>query len=167
MTFGVAGEALRAQAMNSIRYSRAAVAMMVSPFLLLAGGCAPAETGLKNTTLPAKDDTAQVLPLQRPAIRLAGRAAVPIDSIGLDQADKQVTIAGRVVQRAALLKGWLYEIQDETGSLWVLSDRSEPQIEAQVTVDGIVRFEPIVVGEIDAGSVYLEEAGSGSQREIP
>ena len=37
--------------------------------------------------------------------------------------------------------------------------------EQQVTVEGTLRYEPIVVGEIDAGDVYLEEQAYRQENE--
>ncbi|MEM6868681.1 MAG: hypothetical protein AAF528_09910, partial [Cyanobacteria bacterium P01_C01_bin.121] len=85
------------------------------------------------------------------------RAVEPIDSLMADREADRVAVSGTVTQRAAILDGWLYEVEDETGRLWVLTERSEPELGAIATVEGIVRYEAIVVGEIDAGSVYLEE----------
>ncbi|MEO0769748.1 MAG: hypothetical protein AAFY72_09985 [Cyanobacteria bacterium J06649_4] len=95
--------------------------------------------------------------LRLPDIRLISRAAVPIDSLMADSADKTVAVSGEIVQKVAVLDGWLYEVQDDTGRLWVLSDRTDPGVGDMATVEGVVRYEAIVVGEIDAGEVYLEE----------
>jgi len=82
---------------------------------------------------------------------------VPIASLMADREADRVAVSGTVTQRAAILDGWLYEVQDETGSLWVLTEQSEPVVGAIAKVEGIIRYESIVVGEIDAGSIYLEE----------
>lgn len=102
----------------------------------------------------AQSDT----PLVRiPSIRLSRRSAVPIESLMADREADSVVVSGTVTQRSAILNGWLYEVSDDTGSLWVLTDGSEPEVGAIAKIEGIVRYEPVVVGEIDAGSIYLEE----------
>jgi hypothetical protein len=97
-----------------------------------------------------------------PVMGLANRAAVEIDSLTADQADETVTIAGTVAKRARLLEGWLYQVSDDSGSVWVLNDRSAPEVGETATIEGTVRYEAIVVGEIDAGEVYLQEQSSRS-----
>ena len=93
-----------------------------------------------------------------PMIGLANRSTVPIDSLTADQAETTVAIAGTVAQQAPLLeKSELYKVSDDSGSIWVLSDRPSPQVGETVTVEGIVRYEAIVTGEIDASGVYLQE----------
>ncbi len=110
----------------------------------------------------AKADTSKPeTSVRLPIIGLANRSTVPINSLTADQAEMTVAIAGTVAQRAPLLdKGWLYQVSDDSGSVWVLSDRTSPQVGETVTVDGIVRYEAIVTGEIDASEVYLQEQSS-------
>jgi len=80
-----------------------------------------------------------------------------------EQADDEVTISGAITQQAALLDGWLYEVQDETGSLWVRTNRAEPTVGELATVEGVLRYESIMVGEIDASDLYLEEQSYRSE----
>lgn len=105
----------------------------------------------------SKPETSARLPL----IGLANQSTVPIASLTADQAETTVTIAGKVAQRAPLLnKGELYQVSDDSGSMWVLSDHPSPQVGETVTVEGVVRYEAIVTGEIDASEVYLQEQSS-------
>ncbi|MGB3571776.1 MAG: hypothetical protein WA783_07805 [Phormidesmis sp.] len=98
-----------------------------------------------------------------PAIRLSNRPVVTIDSLVPEQADDEVTISGAITQQATLLDGWLYQVQDETGSLWVRTNRAEPTVGELATVEGILRYESIMVGEIDASDLYLEEQSYRSE----
>lgn len=109
------------------------------------------------TTGDAPSADISVPHLRLPTIRLSNRSVVPIESLMADSADESVTIQGTVAQRVALLDGWLYQLRDETGSLWIVADGSEPDVGQQVTVEGTVRYEAITVEDIDAGEVYLEE----------
>lgn len=127
--------------------------------LLLSGlvlaGCAASE----NSSVSAlkADQQATPAPLQPLSERQTGQPVVSIDSIKSDQADETVAIAGNITQRVALLEGWLYQVQDQTGSVWVVASNSEPEIGQSALIEGIVRYEAIVVDSIDAGEVYLEE----------
>ncbi len=119
---------------------------------LILGGCAVAETG------PGTPSASEVpLPsVSLPSLRLPGQSTA-IASLSADRTEDKVSIYGSVTQRVALLDGWLYQMQDDTGSLWVLTDRSEPTVGDRAAVAGIVKYEAIVVGEVDAGEIYLEE----------
>jgi hypothetical protein len=94
----------------------------------------------------------------RPAAApLSNGPAVSIDSLMAEQSDETVTISGTVAKRVPILEGWLYQVSDSTGSLWVLTERSDPTVGELATVQGLVRYEAIAVGEIDASEMYLEE----------
>ncbi len=107
------------------------------------------EVGVTESTKPA-------MSVRLPSL-LANRSVMAIDSITAEQDDKTVAIAGEVTQRSAVLEGWLYELSDDSGGLWILSNNSTPEIGERANVQGVVRYEPIVVGEVDAGDVYLQE----------
>ncbi|MGD1865041.1 MAG: hypothetical protein ACFB0D_10835 [Phormidesmis sp.] len=119
---------------------------------MAAGGCTMTEP-----TADAPSETVENPSVRLPSIRLSRRAVVPIDSLMAERESDKVAVSGTVTQRAAILNGWLYKVEDDTGSLWVQTEQSEPEVGAIATVEGTVRYESIVVGEIDAGSVYLEE----------
>lgn len=127
--------------------------------LLLSGmvltGCAASENSAVSA-LKADQQTTPA-PLQSPPELLTGQSVVRIDSLKSDQADQTVAIAGNITQRVALLEGWLYQVQDETGSVWVVARGSEPEIGQVALIEGTVRYEAIVVDSIDAGEIYLEE----------
>ncbi len=118
----------------------------------MLGGCTAVDTGADT---PAAD--LETSSLRLPAIRLSNRPVVTIGSLMSEQVDGAVTVSGTVAQRAALLDGWLYQLQDDTGSLWVQTESSEPSVGELATVEGILRYESIVVDEIDASDLYLEE----------
>ncbi|MGB3294226.1 MAG: hypothetical protein WBB01_14660 [Phormidesmis sp.] len=122
---------------------------------LVLSGCTTSE-GNPSSALKA-DQSATPAPAQRPALRMPGQPIVSINSIKADQVDETVAIAGSVTQRVALLEGWLYQVQDESDRLWVLTSGAEPEVGQSAIVEGIVRYEAIVVDGLDAGELYLEE----------
>ena len=121
---------------------------------LVLGSCTASES---NPTGALKVDQPATAELDHPTVRAPSRPVVSIASLRADQADQAVAIAGNVAQRVALLEGWLYQVQDETGRLWVVSSGAEPEVGQLAIVEGIVRYEAIVVDGIDAGELYLEE----------
>ena len=132
---------------------------------LLLIGCAVAETG---PSVPS-DSEVLVPSVSLPGLRLPGQSAA-IDSLSAEQAEDKVSISGRVTQRVATLDGWIYQIKDDTGSLWVLTRQSDPNIGEIATVSGIVKHKTIMVDAINASEVYLEEqsySASNSDSERP
>lgn len=122
----------------------------LSPLVLV--GCTVAETAPDSPSQQIEMPTVRL-----PSVRLSNRPPEAITALVAEREEETVAISGAIAQRAALLDGWLYEVRDETGSIWVLTDRSEPEVGEQVIVEGVLHYEPIVVGEIDAGDVYLQE----------
>lgn len=110
----------------------------------------------ESTGLPMSSGVAQILH-QRMAIQ----------SLSPDRVNQTVHVEGSVLQRAPLLNGELYQLQDNTGTVWVLSARPSPSVDEVVSVVGILRYEPISVDGVDIGEYYLEEssrrAGKGSE----
>ncbi len=52
---------------------------------------------------------------------------------------KQVEVQGEVVESYSIVGRGAYRIQDDTGELWVVSDRGVPREGARVSVKGKVR----------------------------
>lgn len=66
-------------------------------------------------------------------------------------ANREVTVVGNVVRSYSLLGKGLYEIEDGTGSLWVVSQTGVPRKGAKVQVKGTIR------DAYDLGSFNLPE----------
>ncbi|MGB7087296.1 MAG: hypothetical protein WBD47_17190 [Phormidesmis sp.] len=128
--------------------------------LLGLSGCTMSDTAQLETDASKSNSQPAADASRLPALRLANRSIVPISSLTAEKVDETVTISGRVIRREPILAGWLYQIEDDTGELWVLSNQSnsavEPEADQIAIVEGIVRYEPIVVEEIDASELYLE-----------
>lgn len=71
--------------------------------------------------------------------------------------DQAISVKGTVQQSAPLLDRWLYQLSDTSGTLWILSSDSPPAPGEMVRVQGIVRYEQILIGGTDQGEYYLEE----------
>ncbi|PSB05801.1 hypothetical protein C7B76_30760 [filamentous cyanobacterium CCP2] len=71
-------------------------------------------------------------------------------------------LRGTVVDRAPMIEAVMYQLQDETGEIWVLS--AEPGVERgdRLLVRGTVRFESILIEELELGEAYIEE----TEREV-
>lgn len=68
-----------------------------------------------------------------------------------------VHIQGRVVDQVPLLESWVYEVQDLTGAIWVLTKQPVPSLGQQVRLKGQVRYQAIPMGSQDLGEAYIVE----------
>jgi RecJ-like exonuclease len=65
--------------------------------------------------------------------------ATKISDLVLRAEGSAVVVQGKVVAIAPLIRQSLYEVQDPSGSVWVLTNRRAPQRHAPVKVHGRVR----------------------------
>ncbi|HEY9857858.1 MAG TPA: hypothetical protein V6D16_00015 [Candidatus Obscuribacterales bacterium] len=71
--------------------------------------------------------------------------------------DRIVHIQGNVVRQVPLMQKQAYEIQDQTGSIWIVTQKDAPKSGKAVLVKGKVRYQQIPVGSQDLGEIYIEE----------
>ncbi|NJO79674.1 MAG: hypothetical protein HC827_14960 [Cyanobacteria bacterium RM1_2_2] len=68
-----------------------------------------------------------------------------------------VYLRGTVGDRAPLIEAQLYELEDSTGKIWVLSRTQPPEPGEQVLIKGQVRYQVIEIAGQNLGDVYIEE----------
>ena len=79
------------------------------------------------------------------------RPTVAIDSLAeIEAPDRSVSVAGTVVRRVALVEAMAYLLEDDTGSVWVRTDRPLSEAEQQVTTTGTIAV-------LETGERYLLE----------
>ncbi|UZQ54377.1 hypothetical protein OOK60_18200 [Trichothermofontia sichuanensis B231] len=71
----------------------------------------------------------------------------------------QAQLRGQVVEVAPLLEGGAYRLQDNSGSIWVLTTAPLPQVGDTLHIQGEARYQPIVIAGQDLGEAYLMEIG--------
>ncbi len=85
-------------------------------------------------------------------------SSVSIASIqpGKTPIDQKVSIRGRVVRKIPLPDTFVYELQDETGSILVLTSEPDWSIGSEVTVQGRLQLENMMVGNAPQREIYLD-----------
>ena len=73
--------------------------------------------------------------------------------------NREVRLSGSVVDSYSLANRGAYRIDDDTGQLWVVSDRGTPRKGARVTVNGTIR-EGVNLGSL-GDQVHLPGVGMG------
>lgn len=71
--------------------------------------------------------------------------------------NRTVHLQGTVVDRAPLIDALVYQLQDDTGKIWVLTTHPQLDTGERVQIKGDVRFESIVIAGQEWGDVYIEE----------
>lgn len=72
--------------------------------------------------------------------------------------DQVVQVEGKIKAQAPLAGGQrAYEVQDDSGSVWIVTNRSIPPVGSSVTVSGTVRLQKIDLAGQDQSTVYIEQ----------
>lgn len=75
------------------------------------------------------------------------------------QRDKDTTVylQGKVANLIPLVEGQVYQLQDTSGTIWVLTTQTDLQPGNEVLLKGKVRYKSIPLAGKDFGEVYIEE----------
>ncbi|MGY6530234.1 MAG: hypothetical protein ACXITR_09920 [Cyanobacterium sp.] len=88
----------------------------------------------------------------------AGENQVKIEDIAtLPQDNVQIKIEGTVKNVIPLVNGYAYELEDTTGSIWVVTTGEKPEVGQKITSQAMVKHQEIIIGENDMSSFYLQE----------
>ncbi|MDY6936808.1 MAG: DNA-binding protein [Cyanobacteriota bacterium] len=68
-----------------------------------------------------------------------------------------VYLQGTIAQTAPFLDNGAYQLQDETGTIWVVTPRELPESGKEVLIRGTVRYHSIPIGDREFGELYIEE----------
>jgi hypothetical protein len=59
--------------------------------------------------------------------------------------------------RVPLIKAQVYQLQDSTGTIWVLTDKATPKVSDRIYIKGQVQYEKIPIDGQDFGEAYIKE----------
>ncbi|MBD2461570.1 hypothetical protein H6G89_10965 [Oscillatoria sp. FACHB-1407] len=71
--------------------------------------------------------------------------------------DSVVSLRGQVGDRIPLIEAQVYQLRDQTGTVWVLTTNPIDQSGGTVAIRGQVRFQSIPLAGREQGEVYIEE----------
>lgn len=84
-------------------------------------------------------------------------AITEINKIQNRKDGKTVYVRGKVIHRSPFLGSAAYQLEDETGSLWVFSDNPLPPQGTEVFIKGKIKQETLPTEERELGEFYLIE----------
>ena len=74
-----------------------------------------------------------------------------------DRLGQSVLVEGVVRDRAPFLKNAAYQLEDESGEIWVLTNNPLPESGQAVTIEAKIKVKSIVLNNQDYQEVYLQE----------
>jgi len=86
---------------------------------------------------------------------LASPPTVKVEEISQEQ--NRIKVEGIVLNLIPLIDGFAYELEDETGSVWVVTGEQKPRVGDTLSVEGMVKYQDFMIDGEDQGSIYLEQ----------
>lgn len=77
-----------------------------------------------------------------------------IEEITNKKEGKNIYVAGEVIRTIPLVKNGAYQLQDNTGNVWILTTATLPSMEAKISVKGKVQYQELPFSEKE---LYLQE----------
>lgn len=71
--------------------------------------------------------------------------------------EKIVSVRGTVRDRAPLLKQTAYQLQDDTGEIWVITSDSAPESGQTVTIQAKIKSKSFVLHQQRSQELYLQQ----------
>lgn len=68
-----------------------------------------------------------------------------------------IYVQGKVERKVPLLEQQMYQINDSTGKVWVLTNQKGWQVGQKIVVKAIPQFQSVPISGAELGEVYLEE----------
>ncbi len=71
--------------------------------------------------------------------------------------DTSLYLQGQVTNRAPLLGTGAYKLKDATGTIWVFTNQTIPNVGDEVLIKGKLQFQSIPISGQELGEVYVQE----------
>ncbi len=81
----------------------------------------------------------------------------PISAIEQKKDGTQVYLQGSVIHQAPFLGSGAYQLEDDSGSVWIVTTAPLPPIGEKVLIKGKVQYESLPLGDRDWGEFYILE----------
>jgi hypothetical protein len=91
------------------------------------------------------------------AQRNKANSVVAIASLSTAKSGQPIQIQGRVSQSAPFVQGGAYEVEDQTGKIWVITDKKLPVKGTEVLVEGQLNFHDLALGANNFGELFITE----------
>lgn len=82
---------------------------------------------------------------------------IKIEQIQQKKSGKVVYLTGKVTQKAPFINTAAYQIQDQTGSVWVVTQQTPPAIEQKIAIKGKIQYQSLPLAQQELGDFYIQE----------
>jgi cytochrome c-type biogenesis protein CcmE len=82
---------------------------------------------------------------------------VAIAKIAQKQIGAKVYLQGKVLKQAPFLGSGAYQLQDATGSVWIVTNHSLPQPGEQILIQGEIQADKIFIAQQVLSEIYIVE----------
>lgn len=82
---------------------------------------------------------------------------IHIENITQKKLGRKVYVTGKVKEIVPLINTAGYRLQDDTGSVWVITSHSLPTLGAEITIEGRIKIQDIKVNDKNLSEFYLVE----------
>lgn len=84
-------------------------------------------------------------------------ALISIKQISQSKVGKTVYLTGKVVHLAPFVDNTAYQIEDNTGKVWVVTSQSPPKLEQTLSIKGKIAYQSLPFAERELGDFYIIE----------
>lgn len=85
------------------------------------------------------------------------KTPVAIAKIAQKQTGVKVYLQGKVIQQAPFLDSRAYQLQDATGSVWIVTNQNLPQPGEQILIQGEIQSDMIFIAQQALNEIYIME----------
>ncbi len=82
---------------------------------------------------------------------------IEINKVKEKRKGKVVHLTGKVTQVAPFVDNGAYQLQDDTGSVWVVTENSTPDFGKIISIKGKIQYQSLPFGDRDLGDFYIIE----------
>jgi hypothetical protein len=80
-----------------------------------------------------------------------------IKEVPQQQPDSTLYLQGKVSELVPFLGNGAYQLQDQTGKIWIRTHQNLPKLGEQITIKGQVKYQSIAISNQEMGEFYLVE----------
>lgn len=80
-----------------------------------------------------------------------------IQEISVKKNGKTINLAGKVTRIAPFVSNAAYQLEDDTGKIWVVTEQNLPQLGQQINIKGKIEYQSLPFEEQELGDFYIVE----------
>lgn len=86
-----------------------------------------------------------------------GTPEITVAEIPQQENGRIVYLTGKVTQSAPSLDSSAYQLNDRTGTVWVITQQQSPKLNRELTIKGEIQYQSVPIAEQEFGEFYVIE----------